>query len=61
MNHCSSGVSASPTATPPTTPRHSKSKQTKTEIEKLTTEWKHSSIQKEKKSQNNCCSCILIL
>lgn len=47
MNQCSSGVSASPTATPPTTPRHSKSKQAKTEIEKLTTKWKHSLIQKK--------------
>lgn len=50
MNQCSSGVSASPTATPPTTPRHSKSKQAKTEIEKLTTKWKHSLIQKKKKT-----------
>lgn len=49
MNQCSSGVSASPTATPPTTPRHSKSKQAKTEIEKLTTKWKHSLIQKKPK------------
>lgn len=48
MNQCSSGVSASPTAAPPTTPRHSKSKQAKTEIEKLTTKWKHSLIQKKK-------------
>lgn len=50
INQCSSGVSASPTATPPTTPRHSKSKQAKTEIEKLTTKWKHSLIQKKKKT-----------
>lgn len=51
INQCSSGVSASPTATPPTTPRHSKSKQAKTEIEKLTTKWKHSLIQKKKKKK----------
>lgn len=59
INQCSSGVSTSPTATPPTTPRHSKSKQAKTEIEKLTTKWKHSLIQKKKKNPHKTIAAVV--